>query len=97
MVMNIPPSTLGYKPNECIVSIQNIPMTKTDIENIAKRDQEEYTKGNMEAPSKLHIAVGYNLVQEEVENQDRKFKTYIVPTDDRIFIPDDAWNPKTNK
>ena len=68
LVMDIPPSTLGYTPNDWIASWENNPMTKDEIEKISEESQEAYERGTLEAPSKIYIAVGYVLVQEEVEH-----------------------------
>ena len=81
VVINIPPSTLGYEADECIVSWKNRPMTQDELKRIAKKDNNKYKEGNIKAPSCTHIAVGYKLVKEEENNLKRKFKTYIMPTD----------------
>jgi len=105
LVMDIPPSTLGYKPNVWIASWENHPMTKDEIVKTVENSQEAYENGTQEAPSKLYIAVGYVLVHENVEHQNRKFKTYIAPTNNcrsggwdlitsnKQFCPNSFWFP----
>ena len=102
VLMNIPPSTLGYTKNECIVSWKSAAMTHVDLINIAKEDNKKYKKGAIEPPSRSSIAVGYKLVREEDNNKKRKFQTYIIPTDDcernkaKYYELDKIENP-TNK
>ena len=41
VLMNIPPSTLGYTKNECIVSWKSTAMTYADLINIAEDDKKK--------------------------------------------------------
>ena len=80
LLMNTPPSTLGYNRKECIILLQCSPMTKEEVDKIAKADRYGDSDENMQFPNQVNIAVGYVLVQEERSNNKRKFNSYIVPT-----------------
>ena len=80
LLINTPPSTLGYKKDECLISWKCPPMTEAELKKIASRDRFGDSEENMRTPNQVNKAVGYTLVQEERNNNKRKFNLYIVPT-----------------
>ena len=87
ILQNIPPSTLGYYKGECLVSINEPPMTKVELKAIAMRHPETANWGRACQPIKTRttfpIAVGYTLVKEHHEleaGKGRPFSTYILPS-----------------
>ena len=80
MMINTPPSTIGYKKNKYIVAWQHKPLSKDEVIKIAEKDQFGDTSENMKTPSMVNIAVGYTLVKENRRIREGKFSSYIVPT-----------------
>ena len=79
ILLNIPPSTLGYFKGECLVSIDQSPMTRSELLNLATKETYFEDKKTLSNKDKGYIAVGYMLVEEDELDRNRPFKSYIVP------------------
>ena len=79
ILLNIPPSTLGYFKGECLVSIDKSPMTRNELLNIANKENYFKDKKTLSNRDKGYIAMGHMLVEEEELDKNRPFKSYIVP------------------
>ena len=87
ILRNIPPSTLGYYKGECLVSINEPPMTEVEVESIALKNPKTanwvLACQPVKTRSTIPIAVGYILVEEYhkmEEEKGRPFKSYILPS-----------------
>ena len=55
-MIDTPPSTLGYKKDECLIHWDTLPMKEDDLKAIASADLFGDTEENMKTPSQVNIA-----------------------------------------